>query len=72
MGDVEKILVDFVEGNMKISEFKNIIINTPSIEKFLKDDPELPNGTYIGPNTYDYICNEGWMKIGNKEGGKNW
>ncbi|CRK83342.1 hypothetical protein [Neobacillus massiliamazoniensis] len=64
----EQILVDFVEGKMTIEEFKTIFINNPSIEEFLKDDPNLKKDTYIGDNTYDFILQEGQDRNGIKNG----
>lgn len=66
MESVKQILVEFVEGKMTIEEFKTLFLNNPSIEKFLKDDPNLEVGTYIGDNTYDYILKEGRERPGNK------
>jgi hypothetical protein len=63
----KQILIDFAEGKITIDEFKTIFLNSPSIEEFLKDDPNLKEGTYIGDNTYDFILEEGRERTGNKD-----
>lgn len=68
MVDVIKSLVDFVEGKTTIDEFKKVILNDSSIERFLKEDPTLKKETYIGDNTFDFIINEGEQRFGKKQG----
>jgi hypothetical protein len=60
----EKILIDFVEGNISIEEFENSLINNPFLEKFLKDDTDLKKDTYIGDNVFDFIIMESWKSPG--------
>lgn len=63
-----KILTDFVEGNISFDDFKSLLFNSPTIERFLKDEPTLKEGTYIDDNTYDYILKEGTQRFGKKVG----
>jgi hypothetical protein len=63
-----KILTDFVEGKITFSDFWSVFLNNPTIESYLKNDPTLEKGSYIGSNTYDFIMTEGTQKFGKKVG----
>ena len=51
-------IVGLVEGTISLNDFRRFFETSATLEACLKDDPELPRGTYIGSNVYDYILQE--------------